>query len=449
MNLVVSDIQQPAPQASDQPTIVRRFLSWAQRADASGRAEAASALARAYLYSDLGAALRREAAIGLTSLLDDHSALVRRALAEALADASDAPHHIVLALACDQSEVSSVVLARSPVLTDAELVDCAAIGDVYAQIALARRPRLGVSVAAALAEIGQREAVIALADNLDADLSQSVLIRIAARFGEDAEAREALLMRPSLPSTLRCDLVAAVANRLSVFVSARDWLSAERAERITREAAEQGAVCVANSSPNEETRDLVRHLRQKGALTIALLMRSLLSGNRALFESALVEFSGLAPARVAGFMREPRSAGFAALYGKAGLPAHFLAVFRNALIALNEVQIAPGDQIAQLLINRVIAACERIDSPELDRLMSLLRRFEMEAAREEARAFAAESAASRRTPALPARVDAGLDDSALTNAPLLIAREEPSTAEVASPPVELPPDLIDVLAEAA
>ena len=130
------------------------FSNWAQRADAGERAEAASALARAYLYSDLGPSLRREAAIGLTSLLDDHSTLVRRSLAEALAGASDAPHHIVLALASDQSEVSSVVLARSPVLTDAELVDCAAIGDARAQIALARRPRLSVSVAAALAEIG-------------------------------------------------------------------------------------------------------------------------------------------------------------------------------------------------------------------------------------------------------------------------------------------------------
>ena len=36
-----------------EPSIVRRFLAWAQRADAEGRAEAASALARAYLYSDL------------------------------------------------------------------------------------------------------------------------------------------------------------------------------------------------------------------------------------------------------------------------------------------------------------------------------------------------------------------------------------------------------------
>src|SRR5450755_3657728 len=102
-------------------SIVRRFIVWAQRADAGGRAEAASALARAYLYSDISPALRREAGVGLTAMLDDHSTLVRRALAEALASASEAPHHIVLALASDISEVSCAVLARSCVLTDAEL----------------------------------------------------------------------------------------------------------------------------------------------------------------------------------------------------------------------------------------------------------------------------------------------------------------------------------------
>ncbi|WP_158814111.1 DUF2336 domain-containing protein [Methylocapsa sp. S129] len=449
MNLMISDNEPPASQAPDQPTIVRRFLSWAQRADAGGRAEAASALARAYLYSDLDPTLRREAAIGMTSLLDDYSALVRRALAEVLAGACDAPHHIVLALACDQSEVSSVVLARSPVLTDAELVDCAAIGDARAQIALARRPRLGVSVAAALAEIGQREAVIALAGNLDADLSQSVLFRIVERFGQDAEAREALLMRPSLPSTLRVDLVAAAAKALSDFVAGCAWLGAERAERMTREAAEQGTVCVANSSPKDEIRDLVRHLRQRGGLTIALLMRALLSGDRALFESALAELSGLAPARIAGFVREPLSAGFAALYGKTGLPPHFLPAFRAALAALDEAKIAHGDRISRALIERVIAACERVNSPELVKLMSLLRRFEAEAAREEARAFVAESAAHRRAPALLVRFEEGLGDDEPTNAPMLIAAQAPPALEAEPPPVALPPDQIAALAEAA
>jgi uncharacterized protein (DUF2336 family) len=445
MNVMVTDTGRSASQASDPSTIVRRFLSWAQRADAGGRAEAASALARAYLYSDLGPALRREAAIGLTSLLDDHSALVRRALAEALAGAADAPHHIVLALACDQSEVSSVMLARSPVLTDAELVDCAAVGDGRAQAALARRPRLGMSVAAALAEIGQREAVIALAGNFDADLSQSVLLRIVERFGDDAEAREALVMRPSLPSQLRCDLVDAAAKALSDFVAACDWLGADRAERIAREAAEQGAVCVANRSPSAEMRDFVRHLRQRGGLTIALLVRALLSGNRALFENALAELSGLAPARVAGFMREPRSTGFAALYGKTGLPAYLLPAFRAALAALDKADIVPGDQISWALTKCVIAACEGIHSPERDNFVSLLRRFEAEAAREEARVFASESAAYGRAPGLLVRFDEEFWGDDQANAPLLIAVDEPP----APPAVELRLDLIAALAEAA
>ena len=359
MNRLVCDREQSASPGADELSIVRRFLAWSQRADAGGRAEAASALARAFLYSDLGTALRREAELGLTALLDDPSALVRRALAEALAGAHDAPHHVILALACDQSEVSSVVLARSPVLTDAELVDCAAIGDARAQTVLARRPRLNVGVAAALAEIGEREAVIALAGNHEAELSPGVMRRIVERFGDDAEAREALLARPWLPSALRCDLVAATAKALSDFVAGCAWMGAERARRIAREASEQGAICVARSSRPEEMRALARHLRERGTLTVALLLRGLLSGERALFEHALGELSGLPSARIAGFVGEPNSAGFAALYGKAGMPAHFLPVFRAALAALDDAPAAPGGALSCDLIERVIAACQK------------------------------------------------------------------------------------------
>jgi uncharacterized protein (DUF2336 family) len=445
MSLLISGAERPAPHSPDQPDIVRRFLQWAQGADACGRAEAASALARAYLYSNLAAPLRRQAVVGLTSMLDDHSALVRRAIAEALAGASDAPHHIILALACDQSEVSAVVLARSPVLTDAELVDCAAIGDARAQIALARRPGLGVGVAAALAEIGGREAAIALAGNWEADLSPGVLARIAARFGDDAEAREALLARPCLPASQRCDLVAATANALSVFVVSRNWLEPERAQRIAQEAIEQGAIAVANDSPCDEAADLVRHLRQSGGLTIALLMRALLSGNRGLFEQALAELSGLSRGRVAGFAREPRSAGFAALYGKTGLPPHFLAAFRAALVALDETRMTSGDHVSGVLIERVVAACEKANAPELNKLMALLRRFEAEAAREEARLFACESKAYRPVPVL--LVD--FDGPIATNVPELLAFDPLIGLDASPPLVELPRDMVVALDEAA
>lgn len=93
--------------------IVRRFMNWARTASAAQRAEAAAALARVYLITDLEPAEREEADLALTGLLDDPSPLVRRALAEAFASAPDAPHHIVLGLADDQSDISSIVLGRS------------------------------------------------------------------------------------------------------------------------------------------------------------------------------------------------------------------------------------------------------------------------------------------------------------------------------------------------
>ena len=158
-----------APVAAD-TGVVRRALAWMRRQPADGRAEAVNALARAFLHCGLPDAVRAEAMLALTSVLDDLSVPVRRALADALAGAVDAPRHIILALACDQSEVARIVLARSPLLEDAELVDCAAIGDAAVQTAIARRAGLGAGVAAAIAEIGEKGAVLALADNLQAEL---------------------------------------------------------------------------------------------------------------------------------------------------------------------------------------------------------------------------------------------------------------------------------------
>ena len=116
----------PAPSFA-KPDIVRRFLAFAQCAGPEKRAAAASALARAYLYSDLAQAMRTEAELAMTALLDDPSPLVRRAIAEALGSAGDAPRPLILALASDQSDVAAAVLSRSPALTDADLVDCVAM----------------------------------------------------------------------------------------------------------------------------------------------------------------------------------------------------------------------------------------------------------------------------------------------------------------------------------
>ena len=321
-------------------------------------------------------------------MLDDPSPLVRRSLAEAFASSSAAPHHCVIALANDQSDIAAIVLSRSPVLSDAELVDCAVIGDAIAQSAIALRPVLSPGVCAALAEVGAREAVISLAVNTAAFAPESALRRILERFGDDGEVREAILERPGLSAGLRADLVAATARALSEFVVGREWMPVERARRVERDATEKGAVIIAASESEHgvaHCRDLARRLRVSGRLTAGLALRALLSGHRALFEAMLVELSGLTPARVAGLVNHPEGAGFAALYARAKLPSVLLPGFRAALAAHAE---GDGDDSGRLSRRRVAAvrrACEAASTAELAGLMTMLRRFESEAAREDAR----------------------------------------------------------------
>src|SRR5215472_18402530 len=109
-------------------TILRDFLQWLDSAPANERAEAAGALARAYLCSDLTLDELAPAEGLMLKLLDDSSPLVRRALADALAPSPAAPPAVIIALAGDQPQIAAPVYALSPLLIDADLVDGVATG---------------------------------------------------------------------------------------------------------------------------------------------------------------------------------------------------------------------------------------------------------------------------------------------------------------------------------
>jgi uncharacterized protein (DUF2336 family) len=369
--------------------IVRRFLLWARTAGAGQRAEAVEALARAYLATPLSPEDRWEAETALTAMLDDPSPLVRRSMAHALADAPDAPRPVVVALANDQSDIAALVLSRSPVLTDADLIDCAALGDDLVQTAVALRRRVSIPVAAALAEIAAPVALTALADNPGADIPASAFRRLLERHGADATVRESLLRRPDLPLETRQAVAAAVARTLSDFVVGCGWLSRERSERVTREAREKATVALSAEAAVADVQRLVAHLRASAQLTPALLLRAILSGNLAFAAAALADLTSLPLRRVAGLMGDRKGAGFAALYGRAGLPAGLRVAFETAVRALHEV--APGEppltgaHLSRRMIGRVLSACADLPPEETGKLTAMLRRFEVEAAVEEAR----------------------------------------------------------------
>jgi uncharacterized protein (DUF2336 family) len=380
--------------------IVRHFISWIKTAPAGERAEATRALARAWLISDLSEDDRTAAEGALLMLLDDPSPLVRQAMAETFARSVEAPAAIVQALSLDQPSIALPILEHSPLLIDADLVDIIATGNCQMQCAVARRVALPASVCAAIAEVGSAAAALELIENAYAELAPFSWDRIVERHGHLAAIRESMLVLEDLPAATRAALVAKLSATLAQFVVARNWLSAERADRITGEARDRSTLNIAARSRGEDMRGLVAHLRLTGQLNAGLILRALLSGNLELFDASLAELSDLPRARVTALLHDRGAVGLQALLRRAGLPESTFAAFRVALEACHEngfVDDAGGAaRLRRRMVERVLTHCET-DRGATEPLLILLRRFATESAREEARLFCDELLAEDAT----------------------------------------------------
>ncbi len=389
--------------------IVRQFLQWVRYAPPGERADATSTLARAYLHSELSADDLAAAEGAIIMLLDDPSPLVRRALSEAFASAQKAPRVVVHALAADQPDIAIPVLARSPLLPEDDLIDLIATGHSEAQVAIATRALLPCSLAAAIAEVGVAQACLALLENSDAEIALFSVDRMVERFGHLAPIRENLLARDDLPMATRQALLSKLSQTLAGFVAARQWMGPEHAEYAAREACEKTTVALAAETPYEEIVEFVQHLRRSGQLTVGMILRALLSGNVVLFEEVLAELSGVRLDRAASYLHDRNISGFRALYAKAGLPDFAYPAFREAIKAMREgVLVGEQGGVARLkrrMVERVLAACAAEREPDMASLLALLRRFAVEAAREEARMFCEDLVADDSLP-LPVEIAA-------------------------------------------
>ena len=331
-------------------------------------------------------------------LLDDSSPMVRKSLADALAVSADAPHGVVLALAQDQPEIATVVVTRSPVLAEADLVDLVGAGEESVQSAIAAREPLSRALAGAIAEVAGAAACLVLIENSSAETSVKSLARIAERHGQLSAIREALFAREDLQADTRQALVAKLSETLVRFVTERDWVPEERVQRVAREACERATVAIAAGKESDEIAALVRHLVASGQLTSLLLLRALLSGNVRFLIEAFAELSGIAPDRVAGVLSDRHAHGFRALYQRAGLPEAAFGAFRAALEALHEIGFADDALGAAMLkrrmVERVLTLYAGSNDGEIDYLFAMLRRFAAEAAREEARYYTADLVAA-------------------------------------------------------
>ncbi len=379
--------------------IVQRFLHWLNNAPKSSRADAAAALARARLDPAMSADERDAADAALTLLLDDPAPKVRYAIADALASHALAPRHMIIALARDQADIAMIVLCRSPVFLDSELVDIARDGDGVALTAIACRQPLSNYVASAIIKNGNYAASLALLQNNSINLDVANLHAVANMFGGHAEIREALLAEPNLPAEIRQALILELANALENLVLENSWLGKVRAKRVVREARDRATSQLAMNIAPEETAQMVEHLRKSGQLTAAFLLRTICGGNIHLFVAAIANLAGIPENRILAVLQQGRSAAFRAIYERSSLPKSAISAITAAIDAWrDEIEAGSSEDdidVQRRVMERVVEKYGSMNTAPDQRLLALLRRILAEVTRDAAlmRARAISSAA--------------------------------------------------------
>lgn len=298
--------------------IIEKFLGWIECADTNARVLATTALARAYLTSPLEVEERCAAEAALTYLLDDPSPKVRHAMAEVLSTSPVAPGHIVNALAADQLEIAALIILRSPVLTDIDLIDRVALGDDGTQQLIAMRPQVSKTLAAAIAEVGCLDACRELVDNTGADIARISLRRICERHGNDGEFRQRMLADARLPADCRVSLVKQHGQALSELTIVRSLIGQSRAERVTQDACMRSCLAVVDDAEPAEYDALVEHLRLSGDLTTGFVIRTLAYGKIHFLSAILCALAEETPIRVESMLASGREASMKALLVKSG-----------------------------------------------------------------------------------------------------------------------------------
>lgn len=308
------------------------------------RAAAAHKLCRSIDRMPLDDAGREAAQKILMVLAADAAELVRRAVAVTLKASSVMPREAARRLAGDVDSVALPIINCSPAFTDDDLIEIVRAGTALRQVAVASRPRVPRDVAAVLAAEGRREAVVALAANDNADLSEAALGVVIDRFSQAPDVISALAYRQVLPLSVTERLVVLASDAVREHLVTRHAVAPETAIQLAEFARERVTVdLVDQARVAADLPAFVAGLHGRRALTPSLLLRALARGQISLFEHALAELAGTPHHRAWLMVHDAGPLGLKAIYDRAGLPPRLFQAFRAGVDTWRALQAEGGD----------------------------------------------------------------------------------------------------------
>jgi uncharacterized protein (DUF2336 family) len=258
----------------------------------------------------LDARERRLALDILRQLAHDVEMSLRVRLAEDLATYAAAPRDLILFLLDERIEIAGPILINSQILTDNDLIAVIRKPMRDHRMAVARRPRIGESVSAALVDTGEQDVIVALLDNHTAQIGTDVLARLTEASRDIVLYQGPLLKRPDMPLALAERMYVWVGQALRQEIVRRYQIPWAILEHALDDAIESD-LALHRASDDLSAQLLIDKLAAAGQLSVAYLVRALREGEMALFEHGFAKLSGLSPAVARAALYEQRPHGLA------------------------------------------------------------------------------------------------------------------------------------------
>ncbi len=269
-------------------------------------------LAVASLYRIQGAGLNaRERELMreiLRRLTRDVEMAIRIALAQRLAEDTNAPHDLILLLADDTIEVARPLILNSPLLTEADALNLIAGKSVPHIEAVAGRPNISFPVTDALAMSDAESVLIALVGNATAKISERSYGALVEKSRAIAKLQEPLIRRPDLPVDLANNMCSWVSDALKTYIENNYHVAPKRVD----DALAQAATTLAHEplrmreSPADSAQKLIDKLAASGQLKAGFLMRVLSQGQIDLFDLAFAKLLDIELASFRHFFYQQR-----------------------------------------------------------------------------------------------------------------------------------------------
>ena len=231
------------------------------------------------------------------------------AMAQKLADCEWAPHSAIKHLAFDQIEISAIIIEKSDLLTQKDMIELAETGSIEHRRHLAMRANLCLPVTDQLAKPGEPIVLRALANNDTAEISENTLEVCLHVAREHPKLREALARRHDLSTDYATQLCIMMPDNWREELYRRFGLDKGKVESLAVEAA-------LGATPEDVDKAAARDVqdaRDAGELSGRFAMDALKAGKEAVFDHAIAALCSIKASqwRVALAMSGVRAAAMA------------------------------------------------------------------------------------------------------------------------------------------